>query len=167
MNNLTGPGPPATPCRDPSIHGHPPQLASRKGARHGLSGGAMARVRSIEGSAARGRPDCCWTAGRARHSEGERGRRGLRLHARVRRGRRGGWVGAGGGGVRWGGGALLRWGAGPLGRWSERAVRQSAALDGGLARPDALVRCMAAVQGSERHPSQNGEEVWEFGRRGG
>ena len=37
MNNLTGPGPPAAPCRDPSIQGHPPQLAGRKGAHHGLS----------------------------------------------------------------------------------------------------------------------------------
>ena len=53
-----------------------------------------------------------------------------------------------GAGVCWGGGGRAR------------SVRLSAALDGGLARPDALVRCMAAVQGLERHPSQNGEKVW-------
>lgn len=48
--------------------------------------------------------------------------------------------------------------------WGARAVRLSAALDDGLARPDALVRCMAAGQGCRAfqcHPSQNGEKVWE------
>lgn len=85
---------------------------------------------------------CCTEAHAGLELGGQHG-----LHARVRRGGCQCWA--------------------RLGCARTRAVPRSAALDGGLARPDALVRCMAAVQGCQRHPSQNGEKVWDFGRRGG
>ena len=152
MNNLTGPGPPATPCRDPSIQGRPPQLAGRKGAHRGLSGcsvrwlamEALSKSRKyitrracrtsshagigVGSTLARGTPEfSAPTHGAARHG----------LHARVRRGRLGRcW---------WALAALVS--AGPRARgatvsrasWRTGSTRCTRSLHG-------------AVQGCARHP---------------